>query len=68
MTERDYQGRIAELERALEDVLECFDANIDGYSIDTENWDAAQVDPDIAEIIEGAGYILWGGANYAEEE
>lgn len=68
MTEREYEGRIMELEHALEDVLECFEISGNSYTIDTDLWDDAQVDPDIADIITAVSDVLYGGPNYAEEE
>jgi hypothetical protein len=68
MTEREYEGRIMELEHALEDVLECFEISGNSYTIDTDLWDDAQVDLDIADIISAAADVLYGGPNYAEEE
>lgn len=74
MTTRDYEGRIAELEHALEDLIECFDPVGNSIYIDVEvttsdglDYAPMRVDPDIADCIASVEEILNGGAALAEE-
>lgn len=75
MTTRDYEGRIAELEHALEDVLECFDDEgvetlievYDEHADGVEDAIMMAVGEDVSEIVATAREILYGGAAVAEE-
>lgn len=74
MTEQQQLGRIAELEHALEDLLEIFDDNGTDIYIDVlvpvsdglETMPMA-VSEEVEDVVDGVSEILFGGAAYAEE-
>ena len=79
MTLREAETRIAELEIALENVLELFQPVDETYEIETLGFDAqtgdpikgtlmlAMLDSSAADVIESSEEILWGGRADAEE-
>ena len=78
MTQREMETRIAELEIALENLLELFEPEGTGYEIevidsslevppDTEYTMYALLDKSSADVVESSEEILWGGKADAEE-
>lgn len=72
MTLREAETRIAELEIALENLLELFEPHEDSYCIevlaeDEEDLMWCELNKDSADMIESSEELLWGGKADAEE-
>ena len=73
MTSDQMEGRIAELEHALEDLLECFEPIGTALCIEVKSNEPPytgifmDITEEVNELVEAAHSALYGGAAYAQE-